>query len=642
MFQEWEEPSIKPTDAFKNFSSDRFVNDKKRSLYNCSTSSNEEIYYDSFDEFSDSSEDLPIGECVPETPEKSRNKVLVRYAIPLPRIQKKKGKLLNTSITENTPSPEIKQGSEKILNNLIPNDINKSESLIKPLSKVKISLFQDRDSNSNVSTSLNKSVNDIKEKYQPPKIKTPPNTQKSSYYNPSYYKSSAKNKKAMNKKKRRDGGINFGVGHGIKKPKPKPKPVINKAKMEQIKGKDSKIINSNIIKENATLVNKVINIKKSNNPETLQKANSNLSIDTFNMSNEEKSKSYSFEEDEAVKNIDVINIISKLEHEDDEENLKNKISYPNNDLSTMYNDNSYNEKTSIITKEVTDNNQECPTEQTSVDSIKLSSSSTSSKDSSNNTETQEKYFPLFSKNFNPTSKNNQMTEKHKTTNVLKSMKDGDSENQYQIDAGQNKFGAIKCSECKMIYQIGDKKDETAHYNYHNTYKVLKFQGWKKERIVYNNELADVRIILVESHDPSSHWKKVFEIFHIANDDLGFSDFTSENVETKKAYLYIEKKTIVGLLIGEQIKSAYTVLPDLVPGTTCCSNESTDAKCGIFLVWIIESHRRKGIASKMIDVLRSSYYYGIILSTEDIAFSTPTISGKEFAKKYTKTSSFKVY
>jgi N-acetyltransferase len=31
-----------------------------------------------------------------------------------------------------------------------------------------------------------------------------------------------------------------------------------------------------------------------------------------------------------------------------------------------------------------------------------------------------------------------------------------------------------------------------------------------------------------------------------------------------------------------------------------------------------------------------------MSVEDIAFSTPTLSGKFFAEKYTKTRNFKVY
>lgn len=56
-----------------------------------------------------------------------------------------------------------------------------------------------------------------------------------------------------------------------------------------------------------------------------------------------------------------------------------------------------------------------------------------------------------------------------------SSKCGNSENQYQIDAGQKMFGATQCNECGIIYHIGDPDDENAHLNYHNSFKILKFQ-----------------------------------------------------------------------------------------------------------------------------------------------------------------------
>lgn len=55
-----------------------------------------------------------------------------------------------------------------------------------------------------------------------------------------------------------------------------------------------------------------------------------------------------------------------------------------------------------------------------------------------------------------------------------SVKGGGAENQYQIDAGQKKFGATTCTECGVVYQLGDPEDENAHLNYHNNVKSLKF------------------------------------------------------------------------------------------------------------------------------------------------------------------------
>lgn len=56
-----------------------------------------------------------------------------------------------------------------------------------------------------------------------------------------------------------------------------------------------------------------------------------------------------------------------------------------------------------------------------------------------------------------------------------STKGGGAEDQYQLDAGQKSFGATQCSECNIVYQLGNPEDENAHLNYHNSVQTLKFQ-----------------------------------------------------------------------------------------------------------------------------------------------------------------------
>lgn len=68
----------------------------------------------------------------------------------------------------------------------------------------------------------------------------------------------------------------------------------------------------------------------------------------------------------------------------------------------------------------------------------------------------------------------------KTKSLMKSYtkwqlsKFNDENDQYQLDAGQKKFGATQCHECQVVYQIGDPEDEHVHLNYHNSIRVLKF------------------------------------------------------------------------------------------------------------------------------------------------------------------------
>lgn len=61
----------------------------------------------------------------------------------------------------------------------------------------------------------------------------------------------------------------------------------------------------------------------------------------------------------------------------------------------------------------------------------------------------------------------------KNTQWQLSVKGG--KDQYQLDAGQKRFGATQCPECNVVYQIGDAEDENAHLNYHNSIRTLRFQ-----------------------------------------------------------------------------------------------------------------------------------------------------------------------
>ncbi|XP_078034951.1 establishment of cohesion [Augochlora pura] len=261
-------------------------------------------------------------------------------------------------------------------------------------------------------------------------------------------------------------------------------------------------------------------------------------------------------------------------------------------------------------------------------------------------EREPQYYPLFNKGYSSNKVYGDISKKtvnnsKETINWQLSVKQNGNDNQYQLDAGQKNFGAIQCTECGVVYQIGDPEDENAHLNYHNSKKSLKFPGWKTERVIMEDPFTMSRIILVEPNDAKQYWNKIADVLAYVDRDLGLVDTKLSDYEHKKVYLYIRDKTILGVLVAEHINIAHRMIPDLLE-LNCCTAESTPVKCGINVVWTDMKHRRQGIASKMVDVLRSQFYYGYIMSLDDIAFSTPTSSGKIFAEKYTKTRNFKVY
>ncbi|KAG6801335.1 N-acetyltransferase ESCO1 [Apis mellifera caucasica] len=263
----------------------------------------------------------------------------------------------------------------------------------------------------------------------------------------------------------------------------------------------------------------------------------------------------------------------------------------------------------------------------------------------NNENTEQKYYPLFNKGYSANKEFNEINKKlnngKENTNWQLSMKLNGCDNQYQLDVGQKNFGATQCIECGIVYQIGDPEDENAHLNCHNNKKSLKFPGWKTERVVIEDPLTSSRIILIEPGDSKLYWKKVNEVLVYVDRDLGLGDTKLSDYEQKKVYLYIRDKVIIGVLVAEHITTAYRMIPELLE-LDCCTAESSPAKCGINVVWTDLSYRKQGIATKLVDILRANFYFGYVMSIDDIAFSIPTPSGKIFAEKYTKTRNFKVY
>ncbi|NXD07921.1 ESCO1 acetyltransferase, partial [Nothocercus nigrocapillus] len=233
-------------------------------------------------------------------------------------------------------------------------------------------------------------------------------------------------------------------------------------------------------------------------------------------------------------------------------------------------------------------------------------------------------------------------------------KDGDK--QLIIDAGQKRFGAISCNICGMLYTASNPEDETQHLLFHNQFiSAVKYVGWKKERILA--EYPDGKIIMVLPDDPKYALKKVEEIREMVDNDLGFQQAPLMCYSRTKTLLFISNdKKVIGCLIAEHIQWGYRVIEEKVPEVSsekekvicerqkawCCSTAPEPAICGISRIWVFSMMRRRRIASRMIECLRSNFIYGSYLSKEEIAFSDPTPDGKLFATQYCGTGQFLVY
>jgi N-acetyltransferase len=67
-----------------------------------------------------------------------------------------------------------------------------------------------------------------------------------------------------------------------------------------------------------------------------------------------------------------------------------------------------------------------------------------------------------------------------------------------------------------------------------------------------------------------------------------------------------------------------------------------AICGISRIWVNETERRRGIATKLLEAVRSNFVYGCSIAKEQLAFTQPTPDGKNFFTKYIGMEAFLVY
>ncbi|GJQ78311.1 putative N-acetyltransferase [Trypoxylus dichotomus] len=229
----------------------------------------------------------------------------------------------------------------------------------------------------------------------------------------------------------------------------------------------------------------------------------------------------------------------------------------------------------------------------------------------------QKLFPIFYPSNNAHNKEN-IKNSNLKANVTKKWRNL-PEGQMLLDAGQKRFGFTQCPECEILYHMGDPSDERMHLNYHNAKNILSFKGWKNENVVGN--LADARIVKISPGDSKLWWKKAKDLVEVVNRDLGYFELEL-NIDSSVIFLYIKNKTIVGCLIAEPKSEAYKMLTSF-DSIDVCSKESYPIKCGISRIWVSPTARQKGIATALMECVRTNFAYGYVLKREEIALSSPS-------------------
>lgn len=160
--------------------------------------------------------------------------------------------------------------------------------------------------------------------------------------------------------------------------------------------------------------------------------------------------------------------------------------------------------------------------------------------------------------------------------------------------------------------------------------------WKNELLLRsfpNDSDSDARI--VELRYPL-HSTKLKEIKTVLDNALGFVGI--EQFQSRSHFVYVFSNQIVGYTGSIKISEAFKIHSHSANETDVPTPFQLDidpiaAHVGICQMWTHPSHRRKGIATKLIDVVRDTLIYGLKIHKNHIAFSQPTINGFAFATKY---------
>ncbi|XP_034483378.1 N-acetyltransferase eco [Drosophila innubila] len=213
-------------------------------------------------------------------------------------------------------------------------------------------------------------------------------------------------------------------------------------------------------------------------------------------------------------------------------------------------------------------------------------------------------------------------------------------NQYQIDAGQKAFGARQCQQCGLVYTVHEPEEEQLHREYHNAVHVLRFKGWIDEDIVavYPEWGADGRIIRINEHAPAARLQRLTELVQVVDKELGFSSYIVP--KTFVAYFAVRKQQIVGLCLVQPLTRANRFIQ--VDGIDYFSEETFEASCGISRIWVSPMHRRRKIASHLLQAVQLHTILGSEISRDKIAFSAPTDDGRALARHFTQNDNFLAY
>lgn len=196
----------------------------------------------------------------------------------------------------------------------------------------------------------------------------------------------------------------------------------------------------------------------------------------------------------------------------------------------------------------------------------------------------------------------------------------------------------------MSYHPSTPDDEALHKRFHaKSTGGVDFTLKPPQRVVWRASEGDAYVLGVNRTATAAEKRKAKEVMEVVDSELGAAEIDlwrkegDEDVgdgERFRVYLYVQGRKCVGLCLAERIKRAYCVVDDDSGGgggSVSVEETARPALMGVSRIWTCSSHRRRGIAARLLDCARETFIYGMHLEKSMVAFSQPTESGGGLAR-----------
>jgi N-acetyltransferase len=125
----------------------------------------------------------------------------------------------------------------------------------------------------------------------------------------------------------------------------------------------------------------------------------------------------------------------------------------------------------------------------------------------------------------------------------------------------------------------------------------------------------------------------------------------EEFLSRRTFLYILRGKVAACVSAERLQHAFTIISNQkenepsdiqLESAIVCSDVKQPAVLGVTYIWVNKNYRRSGLASKLVDTVRSKFEFGYRILPKQCAFCQPTRLGLHFARKYVGSNQVLVY